>query len=392
MSRETKRKLSIVASVIGVILLVVTVISSDEYKEKVEENKAMADVIEINLTEIQKKATDYNDYNIGLEIVEATYNWRSVINKKFGENYYVYGDKKTEKGTIIYGSTGFSYWILLMDKNDEIVWMNETNKKDFNFYEVVISYVYVNDEIVTMFAYDASHSDSIKRAVIIEQYTIDGEKISMKVIEDIEGEIKYLTQAEDKYYLCLDERYSANDSIYEISVDGECKKLCSLANEEKMERYFVEDMVAKDGKLYVSALCIKVERINKAQTELDDDVLDLDDNIAMKGIDGENYLYFTKEELEQIRDVYTAVLFECNPETGDWIEIDRKENRVPSEVTISNGGELVWKVGDIFTSVNYGLYILGNTRLMNYYYDVTNSVVREEKLDEIGIFARYRYN
>lgn len=55
MTREEKRKISIIVSIVGVVLLLIVVLSSVEFKKKVKESKTLSDVVEITVTKAQKK-------------------------------------------------------------------------------------------------------------------------------------------------------------------------------------------------------------------------------------------------------------------------------------------------------------------------------------------------
>ena len=387
MTREEKRKISIIVSIVGVVLLLIVVLSSVEFRKKVKENKALSDVVEITVTKAQKEATKYISYNVGLKCEEARDVWQRVINKKFGDDCWILGAEKCDEGTIIFGNIVYSPWILLMNDNGEIVWIHEGNDE---FEDVEIRDVFIRDGVITAFACRNTLSESTKKSIIMLQYTRDGKQITNKTIDGIQGDINYIISSGDKYYLCLDERYLINDSICEVNADGTCKKLWSCVNEDKMVRYFVEDMTVKDNKLYISAISIEIEDSHKVQNELSYDLIYEDeDNVAVKNKDGEYYIYHTKDELEQIRNVYSATLLEYSLADGGCKELDRKEKRVASKVSISDDGELVWRVGNIFTGIKYGhFHIITNTKLTEYHYDDSNILFKEEALDEIDVFIR----
>ena len=297
------------------------------------------------------------------------------------------GAEKCDEGTIIFGNIGYYPWILLMNDSEEIVWMHEGTDE---FEDVKVREVFIKDDVITAFACRDTLSESTKKSIIMLQYTMDGKQITNKTIDDIQGDINYIISWGDKYYMCLDERYLINDSICEINADGICKKLWSCVDEDKMVRYFVEDMIVKDDKLYISAVSIEIEDSHKVQDELSYDLFHKDeDNVAVKNKDGEYYIYHTNEELERIRNVYSAALLECSLADGECKEIDCKEKRIASKVAIGDDGELVWKVGNIFTGIKYDhIRIMTNTKLTEYHYDDSNNLYKEEALEEIEVFVR----
>lgn len=396
MTREKKRKLSIAVSIIGVILLVFIIFTSNEFKALfVEETKT----IEFNITDEQYVALNkFGDYDEGIIAVKARNNWQKHIAKELGLNYEVWGEKAYGEQTILYGGieqeiskivygkeqtdTVYDSWLAMLDENDKVLWVSIAGN---GFDREAISEIVIKDDSIMTIGYYWGSSDYI----LLTQYSLSGEKISFYKT-GINGVPKVIVCLENEYYVFVDEELGINDAIYRISQDGTSEKVYVCADEEKNERYTITAMCESDGKLYLSGYSRNVESYNLPQQELEDDFFFEDEGAQTRqNENGKYYTYLTDSKLDELRAVYEAVLFQYDIQTGECVEIERIDERIGGDIKVNEANELVWNVEDIKVVVRpTPFYIMGATEITVHYYDKNGELLREEKGDEMGTYVR----
>lgn len=396
MTREKKRRLSIAISVIGVILLVIIIFTSKEFKALfVEETKP----IEFNITDEQYVALNkFGDYDEGIIAVKARNNWQKHIAKELGLNYEVWGEKAYGKKTILYGGieqevskivygkeqidTVYDSWLAMLDENDKVLWVSIAGN---GFDREAISEIVIKDDIITTIGYYWGSSDYI----LLTQYSLSGEKLSFYKT-GINGVPKVIVCLENEYYVFVDEELGINDAIYRISQDGTSEKLYVCADKEKNERYTITSMCESDGKLYLSGYSRNVKSYNLPQQELEDDYFGGDEGVETRqNENGKYYTYLTDSKLNELRAVYEAVLFEYDIQTGECVEIERIDERIGGEVEANEDGEIRWNVEDVKVVIRPTPFdIMGATEITVHYYDKNGKLLREIKSDELGTYVR----
>lgn len=396
MTREKKRRLSIAISVIGVILLVIIIFTSKEFKALfVEETKP----IEFNITDEQYVALNkFGDYDEGIIAVKARNNWQKHIAKELGLNYEVWGEKAYGKKTILYGGieqevskivygkeqidTVYDSWLAMLDENDKVLWVSIAGN---GFDREAISEIVIKDDIITTIGYYWGSSDYI----LLTQYSLSGEKLSFYKT-GINGVPKVIVCLENEYYVFVDEELGINDAIYRISQDGTSEKLYVCADKEKNERYTITSMCESDGKLYLSGYSRNVKSYNLPQQELEDDYFGGDEGVETRqNENGKYYTYLTDSKLNELRAVYEAVLFEYDIQTGECVEIERIDERIGGEVEANEDGEIRWNVEDVKVVIRPTPFdIMGATEITVHYYDKNGELLREIKSDELGTYVR----
>lgn len=399
MTREKKRKLSIAVSVIGVILLVIIIFTSKEFKALfVEETKP----IEFNITDEQYVALNkFGDYDEGIIAVKARNNWQKHIAKELGLNYEVWGEKAYGEKTILYGGieqevskivygkeqidTVYDSWLAMLDENDKVLWVSIAGN---GFDREAISEIVIKDDIITTIGYYWGSSDYI----LLTQYSLSGEKLSFYKT-GINGVPKVIVCLENEYYVFVDEELGINDAIYRISQDGTSEKVYVCADKEKNERYTITDICESDGKLYLSGYSRKVKSYNLPQQELEDDIFGGDEGVETRqNENGKYYTYLTDSKLNELKAVYEAVILEYDIQTGECVEIDRIDERIGGDIKVNDSGELVWNVEDIKVVIRPTPFdIMGATEITVHYYK-NGELLREIKSDELGTYVRPHFD
>lgn len=400
MTREKKRKLSIGVSIAGVILLVIIIFTSKEFKALFAKE---TESLEFNITDEQYVALHkFGDYDEGIIAVKARNNWQKYIAKELGLGYEVLGEQAYGEKTVLYGgieqeitinSSGkeevdivYDSWLALLDEKRDVLWVNIAgNGYDYER----ISKIIIKDDIITAIGHRWETSPDYYSEVLITQYSVDGEKLSFGKT-GIYGRARVIVDVEDEYYVFVDEELGINDSIYRISPNGDAERIYVCADEEKNERYTITDMCESDGKLYLSGYSRNVESYNLPQQELADDFFTNDEWVETRqNANGQYYSYLTDSKLAKLRDVYTAVLFEYDIETGKCVELKRMEKSIGGEVEVNENSEICWNVEDIKVVVRPRPFdIIGETEIVTYYYDMDGELIREEKNDEKGTYVR----
>lgn len=400
MTREKKRKLSIGVSIAGVILLVIIIFTSKEFKALFAKE---TESLEFNITDEQYVALNkFGDYDKGIIAVKARNNWQKYIAKELGLGYEVLGEQAYGEKTVLYGSIEqeitisssgkeevdivYDSWIALLDEKRDVLWVNIAgNGYDYES----ISKIIIKDDIITAIGHRWETSANYYSEVLITQYSVDGEKLSFGKT-GIYGKPKVTVDVEDEYYVFVDEELGINDAIYRISQDGTSEKVYVCADEEKNERYTITAMYESDGKLYLSGYSRNVESYNLPQQELEDDFFFEDEGAQTRqNENGKYYTYLTDSKLDELRAVYEAVLFQYDIQTGECVEIERIDERIGGDIKVNEANELVWNVDDIKVVVRpTPFYIMGATEITVHYYDKNGELLREEKGDEMGTYVR----
>ena len=400
MTREKKRKLSIAVSVIGVILLVIIIFTSKEFKALfVEEIKP----IEFNITDEQYVALNkFGDYDEGIIAVKARNKWQKHIAKELGLNYEVWGERAYGEKTILYGGieqevskivygkeqidTVYDSWLAMLDEKREVLWVSIAGN---GFDREAISEIVIKDDIITTIGYYWGSSDYI----LLTQYSLSGEKLSFYKT-GINGVPKVIVCLENEYYVFVDEELGINDALYRISQDGTSEKVYVCADKEKNERYTITDMCESDGKLYLSGYSRNVKSYNLPQQELEDDIFGGDEGVETRqNENGKYYTYLTDSKLNELKAVYEAVILEYDIQTGECVEIDRIDERIGGDIKVNESNELVWNVEDIKVVIRPTPFdIMGATEITVHYYDKNGEMLREEKTDESGTYVRPHFD
>lgn len=401
MTREKKRVLSIAMSIVGVILLVIIIFSSKEFKALfAEETKR----VEFNITDEQYVALNkFEYYDEGIIATKARNNWQKLIAKELGLGYEVRGEKAYGEKTVLYGGVEqeiteevngkeetdivYDAWLALADENKDIEWVSIAG----NGYdsERVLD-VIINDDIITTIGYRWDSSYTYYSEVLISQYSTSGEKLSFAKT-GIYGKTGAVVAVGDEYYAFVEEEVGINDTIYRISPDGTSEKLYVCGDKDKNERYTFNSMYENDGKLYLSGYSRNVKSYNLPQQELVDDFFTNDEWVETRqNVNGQYYSYLTDSKLTKLREVYMAVLFEYDIKTGECVELKRMDKRIGGDVEVGGNGEIRWNVEDIKVVVRPRPFdVIGDTEIVAYYYDMDGELLGEEKSDDKGTFVRH---
>lgn len=400
MTRENKRKLSIGVSVVGVILLVIIIFTSNEFKALFASE---AKSVEFNITDEQNVALNkFEYYDEGIIAVKARNNWQKHIAKELGISYEVWGEKAYGEKTLLYGGidqeisqivygkeqidTVYDSWLAMLDENDKVLWVNVAGN---GYDHEKISDVIVKDNIITVIGHRWETSLVHYSEVLFTQYSMEGEKLTFEKT-GVYGKPKLIVPVENEYYVFVDEETGMNDAIYRILDNGTSEKVYVCADKEKNERYTITSMCESDGKLYLSGYSRNVKNYNLPRQELKDDFFFGEECAETRqNENGKYYTYLIDSKLNELRAVYEAVLFEYDIQTGECVEIDRIDERIGEDIKVNESNELVWNVEYVKVVVRPTPFdIMGATEITVHYYDKNGELLRAKKSDELGMYVR----
>ena len=170
--------------------------------------------------------------------------------------------------------------------------------------------------------------------------------------------------------------------IVKVDREGNITDDYSYSGED--ERYYITDMIEFDGQIYLSAYSVPKQEDEGGRDEIAGILSYLFDN---------NIWEISSEELTpMVRDNYTAILLRCDPSGGQPREFYAVEGSLGGPFAISQDGKLLWDVESFvsaeFSPMTSAFTIAGNCQVFAYTFDVTGSLVNQEKADRITQYWR----
>ncbi len=302
--------------------------------------------------------------------------WRTKLPHCY-EDYYISNGKALIWGSYIY-DTKHDYMhtsvALIDDSNGKLLWEKTLDTK-YNFDEDAVATINDNGYIgMLTLATDDRFSE--EKMLVFRELDDSGEIVTEQEQEQsiiFNNRITALSDgwlAEVSYSLPQD---SLADRLIKLSPAGEIQAVWALEDADDTE-YEVVAMTEYDGKIYLSV------QARWYGSQLYDDLVW--DDPSDSG--------FTDTLRDTAREVFSSVLFVCDPDSGKPEEFYSVGGTMPGSLSVDDGGCLVWHVGRI-VKCGYCPYassftFYGFTRRYDYTFDSDNNKLKEEKTDIFNSF------
>lgn len=178
-----------------------------------------------------------------------------------------------------------------------------------------------------------------------------------------------------------------NDDLHEkiIKVDDKGNIIESFTYGEEDTDYYITDMIAYNGSLYLSAYAVPKQIDGKFGTSAE--IHNILEYIYENGYD-----ISSKDLTKMMRDNYTALLLICDPETGAPENFFSVNGSVGGTLSISDGGKLIWDVESIL-SMHYTPWassqsIGGVCNMLRYTFDKNNTLISQVMTGELQFFCK----
>ena len=246
--------------------------------------------------------------------------------------------------------------LVKIDNEGNILWETLLEDHYFNSFGDIIE---TSDGSYVLF-------DSKGKKIIRKTVSKNGELTSTTEIEqDDHIRLKKVIKAREYTFLHVSiEEKNIYSKIIKLNSDGKVVEQYTLKSET--EQYFIEDMIEYNGKIYISATT--VPRVENDETEY----------VGRYYIDGllkdafsedKNGIDLTADYLTKARQIYKAVLLQCDVEKMIPSQFMSTKCSVGGELSLNKNGELIWDLYEII-NVNYSPYTSSFT------FGFTGSVIR----------------
>lgn len=178
-----------------------------------------------------------------------------------------------------------------------------------------------------------------------------------------------------------------NDDLHEkiIQLDDKGNIIESFIYGEEDTDYYIADMIAYNGSLYLSAYAVPKQVDGKFGVRAE--IHNILEYIYENGYD-----ISSKDLTKMMRDNYTALLLICDPETGAPENFFSVNGSVGGTLSISDGGKLIWDVESIL-SMHYTPWassqsIGGVCNMLRYTFDKNNTLISQVMTGELQFFCK----
>lgn len=280
------------------------------------------------------------------------------------------------------GSSDTSSWIALMTEEGNILW------------EKTIQYAYTNNpyKSVTLLCGESLtllcpfYSNGTTR-LSIREYDFNGNLCSecwtdLSANDERCGVLSAVRLGDGSIFIIL--RVGDADKIVKVNAKGEQTDAFTYKSDDSL--YSIQDIIEYEGNVYISAYAIP-RRDNISQLGGHDEVrFLLEEGLYRPSPDERD-----NEMTPYIRDNYTAVLFVCDPDSGEPGEFYSAPGSIGSSLSIGDNGMLIWDVANItsayFSPATSAFSVYGICNIYRYTFD-GNGIFSQVKTEEVTTFYR----
>jgi len=303
-------------------------------------------------------------------ISEFTFHEHSIVS----DGVIVYGRSESYPG-----SPPAHAWMAKIDNTGTLLWKKMVDN-DFD-YEYIAAILENADG-----SYAVISRGDLKY-FCLSQYTTDGTETHFKKTEVGNYGIWDTARLGDGYIVQLSSPMT-NEYSKIIKVDYEGNITESFSYGGKDAYYYITDMIAYNGNIYLSAYCVP---------KLEDEDQSAGGRYEIAAV--LNYLFdngiweISSEELTpMVRDNYTAMLLVCDQTTGTPQEFYSVKGSLGGELSLGDSGMLLWDVESItttFFSPATSFFSIGGTSyVFRYTFDANGRLVSQEKTGEVVDYRR----
>lgn len=324
---------------------------------------------------VWRKTVSHNDisylvdyeYSEGAEfvtksILECYLDGALLWTAEFNE-FFIDGYSYTKDGTAVWGYKEGQYncfcWIALVDDEGSVVWKRR------------LEHGFSREYVASMLNYEggtwAVFSRGDLRYLCLSYYDADGNELSFHKTEVGNFGIENAARLGDGFIVQLWNK-STGDTARICTIDSECNLTDSFSYESDNCDYYITDMIAFEGQVYLSAYATPKQRNTETGR---DEIANILDYIFSKEDGGWD---ISSEELTPIvRDNYTAILLMCDPEGGAPITFYSVNGSLGDSLYVNDAGQLEWRVDSItstfFSTGTSSFTIVGNCDVFCYIFD-----------------------
>ncbi len=283
-----------------------------------------------------------------------------------------YGDTPT------WSSTQNRYpWMAKVDAQGNLLWTRTT---DHGFQHEYIAEILENP--------DGSYA-VISRGDLeyfcLSQYTASGKETHFRKTQVGNYGIWNAVRLGDGYLVQLGS-YMTNEHARIVKVDREGNITESFSYGSGDAWYFITDMIEYNGNIYLSAYAVPKdgEETQNGRYEINPILEYLFDNGIWE---------ISSEELTpMVRDLYTALLLVCDPNSGTPQEFYSTKGSLGGKLSQGEDGNLLWDTESItttfFSPATSSFTIGGTCQVYRYAFGSDGTLIRMEKTDEMTNYRR----
>ena len=221
----------------------------------------------------------------------------------------------------------------------------------------------------------------------LSQYSAGGERTHFQKTEIGNYGIWNAACLDDGYIVQLGS-YMTNEHARIVKVDQKGNITDSFSYGDADSYYYISDMIAFDGKIYLSAYAVP---------RLSDEEKNAGGRYEIAGILNEIFsredMNITPEELTpMVQANYTAMLLVCDPEGGTPQTFYAVKGSLGGGLSVSDKGMLLWDVESIadtyFSPMTSAFTIGGSSCVFRYSFDETGNLAGREETGEVVRFHR----
>ena len=221
----------------------------------------------------------------------------------------------------------------------------------------------------------------------LSRYTAEGEEISCKKTEVGNYGIWNAAPFGDGFIVQLG-NYTTNQlsKIVKVDYEGNITESFSYSSEDAY--YFITDMIAYNGSIYLSAYAVPKLADESQNAGGRHDIAAVLNYLFDNGI----WKISSEELTPLIRDNYTAMLLVCDPNVGTPQEFYSVKGSLGGKLSLSDSGMLLWDVENIFTTCfspyTSSFTIGGTCYVFRYTFDSSGILVSQKKTGEFTDYRR----
>ena len=282
----------------------------------------------------------------------------------YGENNeYIYGEHHKHRF-----SKRSHPWIAKIDESGNVLWKKMISDESPKAYVKLV--LENKDGSYAIFCQNDNNTSSLR------QYTSDGKETHYKELGDL-AVINGATFG-DGYILHISSSQKRNIAqVIKVDPVGNITEYFSYS--DKNVSYSITDMIEYNGKIYLSAYAVSGSGYELRS------VLDHIRTNDLREIS-------TVELTPMVRDIYTAMLFVCDPNEGTPQEFYSVNGSLGGELSLSDNGNLLWEAESIETMIysptTSSYTFAGICRVFQYAFDKDGTLITQEKTNEITSFRR----
>ncbi|MEA4832916.1 MAG: hypothetical protein VB118_09930 [Oscillospiraceae bacterium] len=338
---------------------------------------------------IEYKSEEINKFDsvLGFDVFDKTILTKYVDGREVWKTelgFYVDGKCVDADGKTIAFGQNLTYssaqktngFIALVDSDGKVLWEKALTNAQKN--EYIESVIYEGDRITVFSRCDF-------KSICFSKLDMNGSVISFKENEIGNSAIKSAVKLGDGYLILLNNNETGN-IMMKVNPDGSLSDSFTYSSDDN--EYFITGMIEYGGSVYLSAYSVPKLNEGKGTAGGRYDIA-----AVLNYIFDNNYLNIPNDELtKRVRDNFTAVLLECDIESGVPREFYSAKGSLGAALSISDEGNLIWSVENItdtfFSPMTSSFTIGGASYVYRYEFDNTGKILSMERTDEVVAFRR----